>query len=60
MSAWRESEEEFDEEEEELYEEQSAVKVGQPDDTPLLQEVYVCGRRSDYDLQMDPIATISS
>ncbi|KAL1124295.1 hypothetical protein AAG570_002063 [Ranatra chinensis] len=59
ISAWHESEEDFDEEEEELFEEhhqqhQQQVMQAQK------QEVYVCGRRHHYDLQMDPICTISS
>lgn len=66
----RESDDDFDEEDDDLYDETPALlkiqahnqRMTAHDSQPLLDDasVYVCGRRDVCELQMDPICTISS
>ncbi|KAG8246966.1 hypothetical protein J6590_072622, partial [Homalodisca vitripennis] len=60
MSLWRETDDDFDDDDEDLYEE--VLKTQVQDSQPLLEDppIYVCGRRDMCELQMDPICTISS
>uniref|UniRef100_A0A1B6DN44 G-protein coupled receptors family 2 profile 2 domain-containing protein n=1 Tax=Clastoptera arizonana TaxID=38151 RepID=A0A1B6DN44_9HEMI len=62
ISVWKDSDDEYDDEDDDMYDE--VLKPQQQpinDVQPLLEEaVYVCGRRDACELQMDPICTISS